>query len=141
MLLHNKELDVSFRYVLDKEGNPWFKANEVATKFAYKDTAQAIRDNVEIENVTTVEDLIKTNTLNEVKGTFQPCAVNRVESIANELDITTSNYMKTKLINEDGIMDLIFVSKLPHVRDYRRWIKFALKSIRINCSYTIYTFN
>lgn len=85
------------------EGEPWFVAKDVASALGYLKPENAIAMHVDDED--------KTSTL--IQG-------------------TGSNYKsKTKIINESGIYSLVFSSKLPAAKRFKRWVtSVVLPSIR-----------
>lgn len=73
-------------------GEPWFVGKDTANALGYKDTVSAIRKNVEEED----------------KGV---CPVG-----------TTSGTQQMTIINESGLYSLIFGSKLPSAKKFKRWV-------------------
>lgn len=74
------------------DGEPWFVGKDVANALGYKDTVSATRKNVEEED----------------KGV---CPVG-----------TPSGIQQMTIINESGLYSLIFGSKLPSAKKFKRWV-------------------
>lgn len=78
------------------EDEPWFVGMDVATALGYKDTVNAIKQHV--------DDIDKQN----LKGGDSPC-------------LNIPNRGMT-FINESGLYALIFGSKLPNAKQFKRWV-------------------
>ena len=97
----NHQLGIKFNSFIDSKFNVWFKAKEVAKILGYKDTTQAIRKNVSIED--------------KYKGGVQ----------------TTGVLQTCVFINESGFYSLVLSSKLETAKKFKRWITSeVLPSIR-----------
>lgn len=98
--------------VMEIDGKPWFVGKDVATALGYQDPSSAVSKNV--------EDRDKTTLL---------------------LEQDSSNYKsKTTIINESGLYDLIFESKLPKAKAFRHWVTDeVLPSLTRTGSYSIYS--
>nr|WUR10814.1 bro [Calliteara abietis nucleopolyhedrovirus] len=109
--------DKSFEIYIfvDEEGAPWFKAKEVAFVLGYSDSDQAIRMHVESS------DKIQWGEVPSKKRGLK----------------TPSNWQpKTIFINESGLYDLVWHSKMPFAREFKRWVKCeVLPSIRKTGAY------
>ena len=81
----NRHLGIKFNSYIDEKLRVWFKAKEVAKILGYRDTTQAIRKNVSIED--------------KYKGGVQ----------------TTGGLQNCVFINESGFYSLVFSSKLETV--------------------------
>jgi len=89
------------------DGEPWFVGNDVAKALGYSKTAEAIKTNVQDMDTT----------------------------LAGVMD-SMGRMQKTTVINESGLYDLIFESRLPSARRFRRWVTSeVLPSIRKNGGY------
>lgn len=96
--------------VLEIEDNPWFVGKDVAEKLGYSNTKDALRIHVDSED----------------KQTFQRSGNTTFEIPNRGLTI----------INESGLYALIFGSKLPAARAFKRWVtNTVLPSIRRNKAY------
>nr|WUR10816.1 bro-d [Calliteara abietis nucleopolyhedrovirus] len=109
--------DKSFEIYIfvDEEGAPWFKAKEVAFVLGYSDSDKAIRMHVESG------DKLQWNEVpTKMRGLKTP-----------------SNWQpKTIFINESGLYDLVWHSKMPFAREFKRWVKCeVLPSIRKTGAY------
>lgn len=84
------------------DGEPWFVGKDVAKALGYKDTISALKVHVDVE---------------DKKGGWQ---------------ITTpSGEQQMTIINESGVYSLIFSSKLPKAKEFKRWVTSeVLPSIR-----------
>jgi len=91
-----------------KNGEPWFIGKDVAEILGYKDTVNALRTHVD----------------DEEKLTWQ---------------ITTSGQSRNMtIINESGLYSLIFGSKLPKSKEFKRWVTSdVLPSIRKSGNYIL----
>ena len=97
----NTQLGIKFESYIDQNLNVWFKAKDVAKILGYKDTTQAIRKNVSIED--------------KYKGGVQ----------------TTGGLQNCVFLNESGLYSLVLSSKLETARKFKRWITSeVLPSIR-----------
>ena len=97
----NRHLGIKFKSYIDEKLNIWFKAKEVAKILGYRDTTQAIRKNVSIED--------------KYKGGVQ----------------TTGGLQNCVFINESGFYSLVFSSKLETAKFFKRWVfSKVLPSIR-----------
>ncbi len=95
---------------LEIEGEPWFIGKDVATVLGYSDTDQALRKHVDIEDKLT-------------------------RRIDGEPDSKGGNPNMT-IINESGLYSLIFSSKLPIAKEFKRWVTSeVLPSIRKHGGY------
>ena len=97
----NKQLGIKLNSYIDEKYNVWFQAKQVAKILGYKDTTQAIRKNVSIED--------------KYKGGVQ----------------TTGGLQICVFINESGFYSLVFSSKLETAKKFKRWVTSeVLPSIR-----------
>ena len=97
----NKQLGIKLNSYIDEKYNVWFQAKQVAKILGYKDTTQAIRKNVSIED--------------KYKGGVQ----------------TTGGLQTCVFINESGFYSLVFSSKLETAKKFKRWVTSdVLPSIR-----------
>ncbi len=103
----NNPLFGDLTVLTDDAGLPWFIANDVAGSLGYKNTRDAIRKHVDSED----------------KG-----VANR-DTLGGQQEVTT--------INESGLYALIFSSKLPNAKAFKRWVTTeVLPSIRKHGGYT-----
>ena len=101
----------------------WFKAKDIATALDYNNTTQAIRVNVDDEDKTTLEDLIKLR--DSLLG-------------GNQNSLLVGNEKRSVFINESGMYSLILTSKKPEAKAFKRWITAeVLPSIRKTGEYKI----
>ena len=78
--------------VVERDGEPWFVGKDVAEALGYKDTVNALKAHVDSED----------------KAGWR---------------ITTQFGMKeTTIINESGVYALVFGSKLPSAKEFKRWV-------------------
>ena len=85
---------------VEKDGEAWFVGKDVAEALGYVRTRDAIRENVD------AEDRITLSSLDERSNT---APLNGLPD-----NIT--------LINEPGVYSLIFSSKLPSAKQFKRWV-------------------
>lgn len=91
---------------LYQDGEPWFVGKDVADMLGYKETAKAIREHVDEDD----------------KG-------------VSVLD-TPGGKQEAVIINEAGVYSLIFSSKLPAAKAFKRWVTHeVLPSIRRHGAY------
>ena len=92
--------------VIEKDGNPWFVAKDIADNLGYTNSRKAVADHVEEED----------------KG------VTKCDTLGGAQDTT--------VINESGVYSLIMGSKLPHAKEFKHWVTAeVLPSIRKNGAY------
>ena len=90
------------------DNEPWFVGKDVATILGYKDTSDAIKKHVDEED----------------KG-------------VGEIP-TPGGKQNMKVINESGLYSLIFSSKLPSAKQFKRWVTSeVLPSLRKNGVYAV----
>ncbi len=95
---------------LEIEGEPWFIGKDVATALGYSDTKSAISDHVDDED----------------KQIIQRGQIATLEIPNRGMTI----------INESGLYSLIFSSKLPIAKEFKRWVTSeVLPSIRKHGGY------
>lgn len=103
-----------FLRVVGTKEEPWFNAKDIATILGYKDTNQAIRKNVDLED---------RNQLEEIDPSIRPSLVNQPHST---------------YINESGLYSLLIKSRLPEAKKFKRWVTSeVLPSIRKTGFYNI----
>ena len=119
----NHRLKKVFKYektelpIIKYKDEIWFKAVAVATVLRYKNTMKSIRDHVDPEDKKKLSELGSKTKQNE---TFW----------------SKGNEGNTIYINESGLHSLIFQSKLPSAREFKRWVtKDVLPSLRRTGSY------
>ena len=93
--------------VLEKNGQPWFIGKDVAAILGYERSTKAVQDHVDDED----RDVIP---IQDSIGRLQ----------------------NTPIINESGLYSLIFASKLPDAKAFKRWVSSeVLPSIRKHGAY------
>jgi len=92
--------------VFDKDGEPWFVGKDVAEILGYTDTSQAIKAHVDDD-----------------------------DKLTRQFDVSgQSRNMIT--INESGVYSLVFQSKMPKAKEFKRWVTAeVLPSIRKHGGY------
>ena len=91
------------------DGEPWFRATEAAAALGYKNAQLAIRTHVDEDDKRALRDL----------------------RLRETLTLTNGNEMAAVYITESGLYSLIMRSKLPHAKDFKRWVtKDVLPAIR-----------
>ncbi len=98
---HNNEFG-NVRIITDNNGEPLFVGKDVATALGYTNPQKAIRDHVDEED----RPQVQYTEIQGVNETFTPSAA------------------KTNIvvINESGLYSLIFASKLPSAKEFKRWV-------------------
>ena len=135
----NSVLGVNLTTILiDME--PWFIAKEVATLLGYTNESKAIGDHVdELDQ--------KMLSCNECKELFANIitseTVENIDDFRGICGIPRDNTTKInsngmKFINESGLYDLVFASKRPEAKAFKRWVTTeVLPSIRKTGQYII----
>jgi prophage antirepressor-like protein len=101
------------------EGEPWFKAKQVAQALGYSDTKQTIQTNVDDED----------------KKQYKHLVVRSQGGKNTPLGGTTSNAV---FVNESGLYSLILRSNKPEAKVFKRWVTSeVLPSIRKTGSYAL----
>ena len=83
---------------------PWFKGNDISRILAYSNYSKAVRENVDFEDRMSLRELL-TNS--------------RSPLLRHKYDL---NQLKTTYINESGLFELIFGSRLESAKKFKRWI-------------------
>ena len=97
------------------DGEPWFVGNDVATALGYSNPQKAIRDHVDEEDRT-----------KDMESRFATPSIK--DSLGRE--------QYPVYINESGVYALVFGSKLPTARAFKRWVTHeVLPAIRKTGSY------
>lgn len=95
---------------MEIDGEPWFIGKDVAKTLGYEDTDQALRKHIDEEDRLT----------------------RQIDGSGQKRNMT--------IINESGLYSLIFSSKLPAAKDFKRWVTSeVLPTIRKTGSYTMHT--
>jgi len=124
-----------------ENGEPWFKASDVARALKYKDTDQAVRMHVSDEDTRQQGSFIL-NTLN-LRG-FRAIAKNiefdedESDQGLNPVNFTglKGNWKTAKYINESGLYCLIFGSDMAEAKVFKHWVtREVLPQIRKTGSY------
>ena len=148
----NSVLGVNLTTILiDME--PWFIAKEVALTLGYANTNQAINDNVDERDQKMLsrseceilfnQNIIDSETIentDDLKGLSDRPLENTDDSkgicgipLENSTNISNRGM---KFINESGLYDLVFASKRPEAKVFKRWVTSeVLPSIRKTGSY------
>ena len=102
----SKVLATKVTTILDYEGEPLFKAKDVALSLGYEDPDQAIRRHVREKYKVTYC---------EVTGENSP-----VETTGEKVPVTERQ--NTLFLREPGLYQLIFRSNLPIAREFEDWV-------------------
>jgi len=102
IVLYNFE-EEKLTIIKNECGSPWFIGKQIATILGYKNTRDAIINNIDEEDKIYLEKFMTKEKWDQNKNTlqFQP---------------------KKILINESGLYSLILSSTLPKARKFKRWI-------------------
>lgn len=91
---------------VEKDGEPWFVAKDIAKVLGYTNASKAIADHVDAED----------------KG------VTKCYTLGGTQDLT--------ILNESGLYSLVLSSKLPNAKKFKRWVtSVVLPSIRKHGAY------
>jgi prophage antirepressor-like protein len=118
-LFTNELLNIHIETVIDINDVIWFRAKAIAIYLGYSDTINAIKQNVKDKYKIKLNDIIIDNR----GGESPPRKPNETNSI---------------YINECGLYELVFKSKLPNTELFREWvIEDVIPSIRKTGKYII----
>lgn len=107
--------------VLEKDGEPWFVARDLSRILGYT-SLERMYDHVDKEDKMNIDPQSKQ---------FQGSCENGVTLEVNP------NVRRMTIINESGLYDAIFGSKLPQAKSFKRWVTSeVLPAIRKTGSYT-----
>jgi len=112
---------------LDKDGNPWIRANDLPIIFGFTNPKETIRDNVSTKNTVKFSELLEKN-YNFSGGV----------SSSPEKKLT-HNQLNAKFINESGLYEFLFgiKKKSSLIIKFREWVcNEVLPSIRKTGSYS-----
>ena len=130
-LLENKDMGVSVRVLLDVNGDPWFKAKDVATALGYTNSVKAVGDHVHPDDKKYWKEFNHKESL-----PFEPASNSESES-TTATPTFNRNEKNIVFINESGVYSLIMKSKKVEALTYQRWVTSeVLPSIRQSGSYS-----
>lgn len=94
------------------EGDPWFVGKDVAEALGYKDTKSALQDHVDSED----KQILKSGDLPPLENHLpkEVFPINFVRADIPNRGLT--------IINESGVYALVFGSKLPGAKQFKRWV-------------------
>jgi prophage antirepressor-like protein len=115
----------------------YFKGKEIAEILGYNDTDKAIRNHVEDEDKSKLEELVKI--MGERNVT--PKNLTKILTLQNGGSKNlTNNEKKSIYINESGLYSLILRSKLKEAKEFKSWVTSeVLPSLRKTGKYEIST--
>ena len=117
----NEDLEIELTSFIDDKQNVWFKGKDVAQILGYKDTVNALKQHVSVEN-----KMIQFIRLNCCGGETPP-----------QQNDTRGKWCT--FINEPGFYELVFNSKLEVAKRFRQWVfTTALPSIRKYGQYKLF---
>ncbi|CAH3190256.1 unnamed protein product, partial [Porites evermanni] len=143
----NNELGIEINSYIDKQQNVWFRGKDVAEILGFKDSVNALKRHVSLENK--MIQLIQPKTRggvsppqqNETRGGVSPPQQN--ETRGRQQNVVKSRGRETRpqqndtrgkyctFINEPGFYELVFGSKLETAKKFRQWVfNTVLPSIR-----------
>lgn len=79
--------------VIENNGEPWFVGKDVAMALGYKDTVNALKTHVDVE-----------------------------DQMGWQIATPSRGQQNAKIINESGLYSLIMSSKLPQAKSFKRWV-------------------
>jgi prophage antirepressor-like protein len=85
-------------------GEPWFKGKDVAIILGYDNTTKTIRDNIDLDDRTSIYDLTRKVRTGSAYPKYN------------------KNQLKTIYINESGLYALVLNSKLPAAKQFKKWV-------------------
>ena len=133
----NEELGIKIKSYIDKQQNVWFKGKDVAKILGYRDTDDAVRRHVSIENKMTQFLQPKCSpgkTPGQQNNTKVKCSPGKTPGQQND---TRGKYCT--FINEPGFYELVFGSKLEFAKKFRQWVfTSVLPSIRKYVQYKLF---
>ena len=133
----NEELGIKMNSYIDKQQNIWFRGKDVAVILGYKDTDDAVRRHVSIENKMTQFLQPKCSpgkTPGQQNDTKVKCSPGKTPGQQND---ARGKYCT--FINEPGFYELVFSSKLESAKRFRQWVfTTVLPSIRKYGQYKIF---
>ena len=142
----NKDLGIELKSFIDKQQNVWFRGKDVAEILGFKDSVNALKRHVSLENK--MIQLIQPKSWggvsppqqNEIRGVKttpqQSKSVGGVKTTPQQND-TKGKYCT--FINEPGFYELVFGSKLEFAKKFRQWVfNTVLPSIRKYGQYKIF---
>lgn len=102
--------DYKIKVYVTSIGEPWFCGRYIAKVLLYKDTKKALEEHVDDDFKLTLEELVRGN---NCPYRFR------------------GNEAKAIYMNEAGLYSLIFRSKMPKAKEFKRWVTSeVLSSIR-----------
>ena len=115
--LHNRDISVS---AVMLNGEPWFRAKDVAVALGYANHAQAIRHNVDEQDRTQLKDF------KQLPGSSLPgCNKGDVETHSDS-EQTTSPLQRNEgaqvFISETGLYSLIMSSQKTKAKAFQHWV-------------------
>ena len=117
----NEDLEIELTSFIDDKQNVWFKGKDVARILGYKDTVNALKQHVSVEN-----KMIQFIRLNCCGGETPP-----------QQNDTRGKWCT--FINEPGFYELVFSSKLEFAKRFRQWVfTTVLPSIRKYDQYKLF---
>ena len=100
--IFNNDLFGSVRTLIIDD-TPWFVGKDIAEALGYKDTNKAVKDHVDKEDL-------------------KACSRKAYANLAPALWSNQNDYSDKILINESGVYALIFGSKKPEAKAFKRWV-------------------
>lgn len=109
-LFENSEFGRVRSVVLD--GEPWFVAKDIATALGFRDTNKSVAEHVDDDDKLNVKN--------------SSCGMGRDSVAPSEKSIFILDKLNRKqypvFINESGFYSLVFGSKLPSAKRFRKWV-------------------
>ena len=100
--IFNNELFGSVRTMMIDD-NPWFVGKDIAEALGYKDANKAVKDHVDKEDL-------------------KACSRKAYADLAPSLWTNKNDFSDKIFINESGVYALIFGSKKPEAKAFKRWV-------------------
>ena len=125
----NEELGIKMNSYIDKQQNVWFRGKDVAHILGYKDSVNALKRHVSVENK--MLQLIQPKSWG---GKMPPQQNDTTKNVGGGKTPPQQNDTRGKyctFINEPGFYELVFSSKLEFAKKFRQWVfNTVLPSIR-----------
>ena len=121
----NKDLGIELNSYIDKQQNVWFIGKDVAKILGFKDSVNALKRHVSLENK--MIQLIQPKT----RGGVSPPQQNETRGGVSPPQQNDIRGKYCTFINEPGFYELVFGSKLEFAKKFRQWVfNIVLPSIR-----------
>ena len=140
----NEELGIKMNFYIDKQQNVWFRGKDVSQILGYKDSVNALKRHVSVENK--MIQLIQPKSWGGETPPQQNDTIYTTKNVGKHWDGETppqqngtrgpetgrqQNDTRGKyctFINEPGFYELVFSSKLEFAKKFRQWVYICYSS-------------